>query len=208
MSVKHVNNKPYLIGLTGGIGSGKTTASNYLKSKGFIVVDSDQIVRELYQSNPKMVHEIESITQLKINSSEDKKKLADLIFKNQDLRSQVNQIIHPLVYQKIDQIILKNINTDLIIIDMPLLFEVGYQNQVDDTILIYIPKEIQKKRIKQRNPNLTYKEIEARIDSQMPLRLKKKMASFIIDNRSDKEKMYQRLDEIIRGIRHEKQQFI
>jgi dephospho-CoA kinase len=208
MSVNRVNTKPHIIGLTGGIGSGKTTAAKYLESIGHKVIDSDQIVRELYETNTKMKQEIESLVSFRIDSIIDKKRLADMIFDQNDLREKINAIIHPLVYQRIDHLIHENLDQTIIIIDMPLLFEVGYEKNVDDTLLIYVPKKIQIKRIKDRNPNLTVQEIKKRIQSQMPLLQKKKRASFVIDNRFDKTYLYQHIDMMIRGIKNEKQQSI
>jgi dephospho-CoA kinase len=208
MSVNRVNTKPHIIGLTGGIGSGKTTAAKYLESIGLVVIDSDQIVRELYEKNTKMKQEIESLISFRIDTTTDKKRLADMIFDQKDLREKINAIIHPLVYQRIDHMIDNLLDQEIIIIDMPLLFEVGYEKNVDDTLLIYVPKKIQIKRIKDRNPNLTHQEIEKRILSQMPLLQKKKRASFVIDNRYDKTHLYQKIDLIIRGIKNEKQQSI
>jgi dephospho-CoA kinase len=152
-----------------------------------------------------MRHDIECLISFKIETKEDKRKLAHLIFEDQHLREKINSIIHPLVYQEIDQTIKENQDQTIILIDMPLLFEVGYEKKVDDTLLIYVPKSIQMKRIKERNPFLTYKEIEKRIRSQMPLNQKRKLANFIIDNRFDQERLYRNIDLVIRGIISEKQ---
>lgn len=100
MSVQIVKHKPYLIGLTGGIASGKTTAANLFKEKGIPVIDSDSIVKMLWQNDLDMVKEIEMTFGYKM-TNEGKKKLAQTIFQDDEKRMMLNRIIHPKVFQSL-----------------------------------------------------------------------------------------------------------
>ena len=86
MSVHHVKNKPYIIGLTGGIASGKSTASAYFKSRGIEVIDSDLIVKDLWKENEEMIQKAESLFDFKINTIQDKKKISQLIFTDKKIK--------------------------------------------------------------------------------------------------------------------------
>src|SRR5690554_2704818 len=136
MSLHHVKNKPYIIGLTDGIASGKSTASAYFKSKGIEVIDSDLIVKDLWKVNEEMIQKAESLFGFKINTIQDKKKVSQLIFTDKKLRIKLNDIVHPYVFHQIEQMIKTFHDQELIVIDMPLLFEVGYEKKCDITCLV------------------------------------------------------------------------
>ncbi|MBE0701344.1 MAG: dephospho-CoA kinase [Acholeplasmataceae bacterium] len=200
MSVQHVNiKKPYLIGLTGGIGSGKSTAADYFVSKGIFVIDCDRIVANLWKKDHDMQKEIENAFGFKVKSDEDKKKLTQLIFSDSSKRQLINDIIHPRVFDSIERLIVQHQEESIIVIDMPLLFEVNYQKHCDVTVLVYAETETQIKRLIERND---YKKEDAliRIQAQMPLIQKREMAHIILDNSNTKEELYKQIDQILRGI--------
>ena len=148
MSVQVVKNK--IIGLTGGIASGKSTVSQYLQKKGYQVIDSDLIVHELWKSNESMKKKV--ISTFELNKDEDIiKSLKTFVFKDEEALEQLNQIVHPYVFKAIEEKLKTMKDETIIFIDMPLLFEVGYQSEVDETWLVYVTQSIQIKRLMKRD---------------------------------------------------------
>lgn len=198
MSVQHVKNRPIVIGLTGSIASGKSTASNYFKKINIPVIDSDEIVKRLWIDNQEMLQKIKE-TFHTLN----KKEIAQLIFSNKKAQQAIESIVHPYVFETIKKQRLMYEHQPLIVIDMPLLFEVNYDNEVDYTALVYADEQTAIKRLMMRD-QLTNSEAKKRLASQMPIDLKKERADFILDNTHDQSRLYQTIDHMLRSIRHEK----
>jgi len=202
MSAKHVKDRPIYIGLTGGIASGKTTASDYFRMLDIPVIDCDLIVANLWKHEKNMVERIERTLDIELKSQEDKKNLAHLIFNDDKQRKILNQIIHPYVFDEIEKQKISLIHQKIVVIDMPLLFEVGYENQVDYTLLVYVPQTIQIKRLKQRN-QMKLVDIKSRIHAQMKLIEKKKWSNFVLDNTKSIEHLHHQIDDVIKRVLHE-----
>lgn len=189
MSVQHVKSK--IIGLTGSIATGKTTASNYLNKLGYFVIDSDQIVKDLWQSNHQMIKKV--VHTFDLDYKKDVvRQLRSFIFKDQQQLQQLNQIIHPYVFEVIQQQLMKNKDKDIIFIDMPLLFEVGYDRSCDETWLIYVTKDIQLKRLMKRD-GMSKEAARDRINQQMDIDQKKELADVVFDNTKDKHYLYKQI---------------
>ena len=203
MSAHHVKPKPYIIGLTGGIASGKTTASKYFQEKGLTVIDSDQIVKKLWNGNEEMIHKAESLFGFGINTKADKKKLSQAIFNDKKLRLKLNDIVHPYVFHEIQNQIDKHDDTHIFVIDMPLLFEVGYEKKCDVTCLVYVSKDIQIERLMKRD-GLSHEEAQKRVQAQLDIEEKKVKADVIFDNQTDLNYLHYQIDQFIRGLEDEK----
>lgn len=203
MSVQTVKTKQTIIGLTGGIGSGKTTAANHFKSLDIPVIDSDEIVKHLWTYDLEMKQTIEQTFGIVISNKDDKKMFAKKIFEDEEKRKMLNEIIHPRVFKQIEILKKTHKQDKIIVIDMPLLIEVGYQKEVDKVMLIYVDQHTQLKRIMARD-HLTKKDALSRIQAQMSLDDKKAFADYIIDNRESIEALHYKIDEIVRGILYEK----
>jgi len=202
MSAKHVKDRPIYIGLTGGIASGKTTAANYFRTLDIPVIDCDMIVANLWKYEKNMVETIERTLAIELKSQEDKKNLAHLIFNDEKQRKRLNQIIHPYVFDEIEKQKISFIHQKIVVIDMPLLFEVGYEKQVDYTLLVYVPQAIQIKRLRERN-HMKHDDIISRIHAQMRLIEKKKVSNFILDNTKSIEYLHHQIDDVIKRVLHE-----
>lgn len=200
MSVQVVKNK--LIGLTGGIASGKSTVSSYLQKKGFQVIDSDLIVHELWKTNESMKKKV--ISTFELNKDEDIiESLKTFVFKDKKALEQLNQIVHPFVFNAIDDKLKTMKDETIIFIDMPLLFEVGYQSEVDETWLVYVPQSIQIKRLMKRD-HMSFVEAVERIGLQMDIEQKKMTADHILDNRKSMHHLHHQVDVLLKGYKHEK----
>ncbi len=203
MSVRIVKTNPILIGLTGGIGSGKTTASNYFQSLGIPVIDSDLIVKRLWKENQEMVSKIEKTFGFSIQTDIDRKKLAKIIFSDPKQREILNHIVHPYVFLEVEKE--KTFYTDrqLIVIDMPLLIEVGYHQKVDYVLVVYVSMDTQKSRLIQRD-HLTEIEAEKRVQAQMSLEEKKTFADVVLNNETTICDLHDQIDSFLRGLKDEK----
>lgn len=193
MSVQTAKSK--IIGLTGSIATGKTTVSNYLNKKGYLVIDSDKIVSDLLLTD-KLINQLKKYEVIE-NNQVDKKKLATLIFNDEGKRMEINQIIHPKVFEEIDKVIQKHQTNTLIFIDMPLLIETGYYKRVDEVIVVYTTKLEQLKRLMIRN-QLTKEEAEKRINSQISIEEKVKYATHVLDNTKTLEHLYQSIEDYLK----------
>ncbi|WP_286229339.1 dephospho-CoA kinase [Neobacillus mesonae] len=180
-----------IVGLTGGIASGKSTVSNMLKEMNITVIDADVEARLAVQNGEpayiKIVAEFGREILLP-NGEIDRPKLGSIIFHQEEKRQLLNQIVHPEVRrqmnEKIDQA--KNANEEVIVLDIPLLFESKLTFMVEKTILVYVDEETQLKRLMERN-NLSPADAKARINSQMPLTEKVSLSDAIIDNNGTME---------------------
>ena len=183
-----------IIGLTGGIASGKSTVSKYLAEKGFKVYDADKIAKDITEK--KSVQE-EIITTfgdkiLDENGNVDRKKLKEIVFEDKEKLKQLNAIIHPKVidfYKK-----LKEKNTDeIIIFDVPLLFESGIDKFCDKILVVISDYEIQINRIVERDKidrELASKIIKSQLSNEE--RIKK--ADVVIDNNSSLEDLFEKVE--------------
>lgn len=207
MSVNPVKSKPYIIGLTGGIASGKSTVTKYLKSLHIPVIDSDFIVKNLWENKEEMVLKAEKEFGFQIQTDEDKKKLAHLIFHDAEKRKILNDIVHPYVFEEIEK--QKEImeRFPFVVVDMPLLIEADYMKHCDHIVLVYVDLETQIKRLIKRD-DITRDEAIIKINSQMPIEDKKLYAHTILDNRKELSDLHESIDHFIEGLKHEKQQSI
>lgn len=185
--------KSHVIALTGGIASGKSTASSYLIKKGFQVIDADQIVKDLYNDEEISLFIAKKFNAL-TNDKLDRVKLGNIIFSDEKKRKQLEKILHPLVFQKIDFEISNSLEY-LIFIDIPLLFETKY-SKYDESLLIYLDQENQIDRLMKRN-NLSKEEALLRIKSQMSLEKKKKLANYVINNKGTISMLYEAIDKYL-----------
>lgn len=191
-----------VIGITGGIASGKSTISNIIRSLGFVVVDADIAAREVVMpGEPAYQKIIETFGEeiLLENKEINRAKLGSIIFHNEEKRLILNSIVHPAVRQKMladkDAAIERGEKT--VFMDIPLLFESKLTYMVDRTILVYVDENTQLKRLIERN-QLSKEEALARIQSQMPLSEKKALADAVIDNNGTIDQSKEQLLEILR----------
>lgn len=191
-----------IIGVTGSIATGKTTVTNYLLSKGFQIIDADEIVKELkMKDKPIYLELIKRFDRKFLNSNNevDNKSIAKFIYENDENRELINQIMHPLVYSEIKRQIQLS-NNNLIFVSVPLLFESKFDSLCDEIICVYANEKTQITRLMLRN-NISYDEAKIRIDCQMPQEIKCKLSNYIIDNSNDLCYTIEQVNEIIRKVK-------
>jgi dephospho-CoA kinase len=186
-----------VIGLTGGIASGKSTVSNMLKEMSITVIDADVearlAVREGEPAYKQIIAEFGDGILLE-NGEIDRQKLGAIIFHQADKRQRLNEITHPEVRRRmLEQVeTAKRNNEEVVVLDIPLLFESKLTAMVEKTLLVYVDSDIQLQRLMERN-NLTITDAQARISSQMPLSEKIKLADAVINNNGTLEDTKQQL---------------
>lgn len=182
-----------LIGLTGGIASGKNLVANYFREFGAYIIDADEISR--YITKPDMSAYNDIVREfgsgiLNSDGTIDRKKLGDIVFNNTDLLKKLNQITHPKIIaeekRRIKEIQSKKPDA-VIVVNAALLIESGHYKEMDKVIVVYADEDMQIKRFAQRD-GLTEEEAKIRIACQMPLKEKTNFADFVIDNMQDIEK--------------------
>lgn len=186
-----------IIGITGSIACGKSTISNYLKSKGYIVIDADKIGHEALDDDyvkEKLILAFgnEILEDNKIN----RQKLGELVFGNSSNLNVLNSIIHPEIRKKILEKIDKNNDKELIFIDVALLFEAKFDDLVDKIIVVYVDKNTQLTRLMKRN-SISEKEALSRIVSQMSPIEKAKLGDYTVNNNLDVINTYEQVDKVL-----------
>lgn len=192
-----------IIGLTGGMATGKSTVSAMLRELGAAVIDADEIAREVVVPSSPAYLDIQQRFPDVIGPDGrlDRAKLAGVIFSSASERAALNAIIHPRIHQAFleKKGALAKRGVPVAIYDAALLIENGLQHQMDGVILVTAPRELQIARLRQRN-GLTQDESEARLSSQMPLSEKERFASWIIDNSGDLPSLRSQVGKVWRSI--------
>ncbi|MDR3542314.1 MAG: dephospho-CoA kinase [Desulfosporosinus sp.] len=174
------------IGLTGGIGSGKSTVALWLKKQGVPVLDADKTVHRLLQSDlltiSKLVHEFGPEI-LEENGQINRSKLGKRVFNDEDARKRLESIVHPRVVELMndERAALRDTGTKFCVWDVPLLFETGLERFVDEVWVVWVPRDLQILRVLARD-KLSRCEVEARMAAQGSLDQKRKRANVVIDN--------------------------
>jgi dephospho-CoA kinase len=174
---------PFTIGVTGGIGSGKTTVCKIIEKLGFPVFYSDLEAKNL------MLHSAHVISAVKHVFGEsaytggqlNRPHLAQIVFNNPSLLNELNQIIHPEVRKAFDAFVQENVNQKLVFNEAAILFETGAYKNFDFTILVSAPIELRVKRVCERD-HVSEKDVVKRIQNQWPDEKKIPLANFVIHN--------------------------
>jgi len=174
-----------IIGLTGGIASGKSTVAKILKELGATIVDADLVAREVVAPGTKGLAEIVAAfgDVLLPDGTLDRKKVGTIIFGDPNARKILSQITHPKIAMASQQAFLnyRDAGIDPIIYEAALIVENGFYKILQGLIVVSVPPPIQLERLIQRD-NISEVDAQARIDSQFPLSEKLKVANYVIDN--------------------------
>lgn len=194
----------HVIGLTGGIATGKSTVSNYLRAVNIPVIDADLISREIVQPGSPGLRKLVETFGIDLMTSDgclNRPALAQKIFHNESMREQVNQLLHPLIYQRMsDQVAQYRTKGErLVVLDIPLLFETKSIDWFDTIWLVYIPETIQLERLMKRD-SLSEESAVARIASQLSIEEKKGLADVIIDNTGSIEETIEQVQTVLNSL--------
>ena len=193
--LQKLKNNQRRIGLTGGIASGKTTITNYIrKHKNIPILDADDISRELIKPNTYGYEKIlnyfgSQIISNKNNSEKtiNRKLLRNIIFKHSKSKEWIEELLHPLIKEKMIQECIQYGNNQTILMVIPLLFEAKFEDICTEIWLVNCPREKQKKRLIIRD-KISEKEADEIINFQLNFEEKRKLSDFILDNSDDQNK--------------------
>ncbi|MGL5124277.1 MAG: dephospho-CoA kinase [Fusobacteriaceae bacterium] len=194
-----------ILGITGGIASGKSTVSNFLKELGIEVLDADVLSREIIKENEKALLNIfgsEIFIKKKKENIINRKKIREIVFNNKKKLELLNNLIHPKIIEKFEnrkKLSREEKNKDIIVFDIPLLFEKNLEYLCDYILTIYVEKNIQIERIIKRDKS-NYELAMKIIDSQMKINEKIQKSNFIINNNGTKEELKKKLSDILKQI--------
>ncbi len=172
-----------LVGITGGIGSGKTTLSNLFRAKGYLVYDSDLEARRLQNEHPQIKEQIQALFGESIYTPQglNRAELAVLVFGNHDLLSKLNDIVHPIVKEDIVRWKLMHIQESILFVESAILLESGFDSLVDKVLLVTASEELRMSRVIRRD-KATPEKVRARMLNQLPEIEKMKRADLIISS--------------------------
>lgn len=189
-----------IVGVTGGIGSGKTTIINYIKSKGFAVYIADDAGKKVMQK-PEIIQQINELFRNEVLLEDgflNRSKIAALVFNDYEKLQQLNNIVHPAVALDFEEFKRENASEKVIFKETAVLFESGSYKNCDATILITAPLEIRINRVIQRD-NISKEQVQSRIKNQLPDQEKAALATYIVEN-VDLQKAFKSIDDIINKI--------
>lgn len=194
-----------IIGITGGIATGKSTVSSYLLQQGYLLADCDKLTRQAY---------VDCFDDIKnafpdcvVDGEISRPKLGARVFSNDKDKSSLEAIIHPYVLKRMKEMI-DTTKEGLIFLDIPLLFEAHMEDLCDEIWVIYVSENLQLERLMNRN-QLTQQEALIRMNAQMSIEEKRKKADVVIDNSTTLDNLYiqiqkrlEELNDIINEPRH------
>ena len=191
-----------IIGITGGIASGKSTVTNFLREKGFQVVDADTVVHQLQKPGGRLYQVLVQHFGQEIileNGELDRPLLASLIFSNPEEREWSKQTQGEIIREELAALRDQLVQTETIFfMDIPLLFEQDYSAWFDETWLVYVNRDVQVERFMERD-HLSKEVAESRLSAQWSLEEKKKFSSHILDNNGSRDQLVSQVVKLLEG---------
>lgn len=176
------NNKPLLVGITGGIGSGKTTVSKIFKALGVPVFNSDNEAKIIVNTNKHVITQIQNeFGDVYHHGKLDAVKIAELVFSDKNALERLNKIVHPKVAESFKKWVNKNNNNRILLKEAAILIETGAYKELDGIVLVITPIEERIKRVIKRD-NISVEKVKERIAKQLSDEEKAKHANYVINN--------------------------
>ncbi len=174
------------VGLTGGIASGKSTVSSMFRESGIPVICADELAHEAVSPGSPALEKIMEVfgsDVLDPDGNLNRAVLGSKVFTDSNLKKQLEQIIHPVVARRKEELLrdYERQGHRIVVVDVPLLFEANWENTVDVVLVVYVNRDVQGERLMRRN-GLSVEEVSARLNSQWPIEDKRKKAHIVIDN--------------------------
>lgn len=189
------------IGITGSIACGKSTVSDYLKEKGYTIIDADKLGHVALTSEDVKRRLSETFgANILVNNEISREVLGKLVFGNDNNLKILNNIIHPKIKELILKLQEEHENEDLVFLDIALLYEANFVDLVEKVAVVYVDEDVQLERLMKRN-SLSKEEALKRIESQMSPQEKASLGDFVINNSYRKEDTFQQIDEILEKLK-------
>ena len=191
-----------VIGLTGGIGSGKSLAAEYFADLGALVIDADQLARAAIERGSEGFDEVVAIFGDSIlkNGDIDRRALGELVFKDPTKKAALESIIHPWVRSEFEAAVASLTGNQTLVYEIPLLFETGGAKRFETVITVEAPMEKRVERLREKGLHLS--EIEARIAAQATREERVSIADYVIENNGSKDELLRQVENIWDGLDH------
>jgi len=194
-----------VVGLTGGIASGKSTVSRMFEQAGIPVICSDELAREVVRPGSQGLAEIRRIfgdAVLDYEGKLDREATARLVFQDRSKRKILESIIHPRVAEEQNKRLrtLERQGHSIVIVDVPLLYETGWERFVDLVVVVYVPRHVQEERLVNRD-GMSVEDARSRLDAQMPIDEKKRLADRLVDNGNTLEHTHRQVESVIEELK-------
>lgn len=194
------------IGITGGIGTGKSTVSEYLQEKGYRIIDCDAISRGITKAGSPALEELRQAFGdgiFRENGELDRKKTAAVVFSDPEKKAKLERIVTDRVFDELERSIrrAKDDGLPAVFLDAPILFETGADRLCDRVWLVTAEEDLRIRRVASRD-GMTAEEVRRRIRSQMPEEEKKKRSDSVLDNSGSVRDLQAQIDELLRKIKN------
>jgi dephospho-CoA kinase len=204
---KRSSNWPAIVvGLTGGIASGKSTVGRMLSEQDFPVIDTDDLAREVVEPGKPALEELVKTFGREIlrdNGTLDRRRMLDVILTDADARQLVEKIIHPYVFKRMDQILqqLAASGNNIVIVEVPLLFEAGWQDFFDYVITVLAPEPLCIKRLT-KCKKISHDMASKWMATQIPQEVKAKRSDYIVHNNAGLNELQIKVNDLAKLLRH------
>ncbi len=193
-----------VIGLTGGIGSGKSTVSRFLAELGAVILDADKVGHEAYKPNTEVWREVVAAFGRQVltpSGDIDRKKLGEIVFSNPESLSRLNQIMHPRMYDMVKANLeeYRRQGVDVVVLEAPLLIEAGWASSVDEVWVTVASESTVLRRLEECS-GLSKQQALARIRSQLPSEERVKHADVVINTDCSLDELKAKVEELWRGL--------
>ncbi len=176
-----------IVGLTGGIGSGKSVVARMFKDEGANVIDLDDLARRVVEPDKPAWRDVVAYFGMGILNPDktlNRSALGEIVFSDPKSRKVLEEFTHPRIFEERDALLEAIKHKDpcsVVVIEFPLLFELSFQKKFDKVILVYVPRDAQIRRVRERD-GLSQNEVDKRLRAQIPIDEKRSLSDYIIDN--------------------------
>lgn len=187
------------IGITGGIGSGKTTVSQYLMDKGYAVIDADKVAKELVKKGSPALLELVRIFGVQVLTKEgelDRTSLAAIVFTDPEQKRRLDQMMHPRILERIESLIEDMSGDEVVFVDAALIFEAGWDKFFDQIWLVDAMDETRLERIRKRD-DLTREQVLERMNAQLDSFERRQRADRVLWNEGSKEELREQVERML-----------
>lgn len=194
--------KTKVIGITGSISVGKSTVTNYLLQKGYVVLDADMISHHALDIGTTCYERVKVVFGcVSDDQTINRQQLGQIVFHNQEKKKQLEEIIHPYVIDELKKGIQETKET-IIFLDIPLLYETHLEYLCDQVLVVYVSEDIQAERLMKRNRIDRQSAIHL-MQQQISIEKKKELADYVIDNSKGLDELYENIEKVLKELRNE-----
>ncbi|MFV0396261.1 MAG: dephospho-CoA kinase [Coprobacillaceae bacterium] len=184
-----------VVGITGGIATGKSTVTNYLIKHNYVVLDSDLFSREALTIDKGCIELVKQNFDCVTNGEIDRKKLGSIVFHDKKAKKKLEDIVHPYVIKRLKNGIVENKDREIVFLDIPLLYECHLEYLCDTIVVVYCDEESQILRLMHRD-NIDREYAKTIINNQMSMSEKLKQADIVLDNSKSKEDLLEQIQKL------------